>query len=165
MARMRPRVITRKHIVQLSLQTATAGNRTNNTIVDSVAVLAKNTPSEVEEGSTISAVYCEYWLTTNTANMGTAIFILEKVSGQSTTSANAGEMASLDTYPNKKNILYTFMGLTNNNVGVSMPIIRKWVKIPKSKQRFGLGDKLVMTYLAQTEDHKLCGFALYKEQK
>ncbi len=161
---MRPKVITRKHIVQLSLQTATAGNRTNNALIEGVDALAKNTPSEVTEGSSVDSIYCEFWLTSNTASMGSAVFIIEKISGTGTTSANAAEMAALDTYHNKKNILYTFQGLTNNNVGVSMPIIRKWVKIPRGKNRFGLGDELVMTYLAQTEDHKLCGFAVYKEQ-
>ncbi len=160
---MRPHVVTRKHIPQFSLQTLTAGARRNEDLISAVAVLAKNTSIEVEEGSIISAIYVEYWIKTNDSSAGTAIATLEKLPAGATP-PSVGSMAALDTYANKKNILHTFMGLTNPATGVSMPSIRQWVKIPKGKQRFGLGDKLVLTHLAQTGTLQTCGFCIYKEQ-
>ncbi len=160
---MRPHVITRKHMPQFSLAVLASGARTNTTLIDAVAVLSKNTPSEVEEGSVISAIYCEFWIKTNDSSEGTAIMIIEKIPAGATP-PSVGSLASLDTYANKKNILHTFMGLTNNNVGVGMPMVRQWIKIPRGKQRFGLGDKLIISTLSQTGTLQICGFCIYKEQ-
>ncbi len=163
MPRMRPMVITRKYYSQLPLSVIAAGGVININFVDSVAVLAKNTPVEVEEGSRVSAIYFEIWIKTNDAAAGTAVGIIEKQIASSVDPA-AGNMGALDTYPNKKNILFTFMGLTNPALGVSMPMIKGWLKIPKSKARMGLGDKIVMSIFSQTGTLQVCGFCTYKEQ-
>ncbi len=160
---MRPRVHTQKHIVQSSLFVNTAGTKNERTLIEAVAVADKTGSHEVEQGSTISAIYLEYWCKTNDSSEGTEIAIVEKTSG-SDNSVTGTEIANLDSYSNKKNVLHTFMGLTNPATGVSMPIIRQWLKIPKSKQRFGLGDKLIITWFSQTGTLQTCGFALYKEQ-
>ncbi len=160
---MRPHVVTRKHIPQFSLATLASGARVNTELISAVAVLAKNTQSEVEEGSLVSAIYVEFWIKTNDSSSGTAISIVEKIPAGATP-PSVGSLADLDTYANKKNILHTFMGLTNDVASIAMPMIRQWIKIPKGKQRFGLGDKLVISTLAQTGTLQLCGFAIYKEQ-
>jgi len=110
-----------------------------------------------------TAVFIELWLQ-NSANDGHAVVIVEKTQGD-----NAGptfaEMAALFSYSNKKNILFTHEGLTSNDgVGNPVPILRQWIKIPKSKQRFGLGDGIALT-LSNPSSNNLnrCGFAVYKE--
>ncbi len=161
---MRPRVVTRKHYVQASLFAVAAGAKATVSLIDAVAVLDKNDPDEITEGSIISAVYLEYWLTTQDSSAGTSIVILEKVQSGSG-SASATNMASLDTYDNKKNVLHVFMGLTNPVTGAgAMPAVRGWFKIPKSKQRFGLGDQLILSFFSQTGTLHGCGFSTYKEQ-
>ncbi len=74
-------------------------------------------------------------------------------------------MTALGTFDNKKNILYTTQGLApNDGVGQPVAVIRQWFKIPKSKQRFGLGDKIRLA-IASRGDGVItyCGFATYKE--
>ncbi len=164
MARMRPIVHTEKHIVQSSLFTVAAGAITSIKIVDAVAVADKNLNREVVEGARVSAVYIEYWFTTNDTSVGSMIAIVEKTVSNST-SATTSEIASLDSYGNKKNVLLTFQGLTNPQGGVANPVFRQWLKIPKSKQRFGLGDKIVVSIFSQTGTLEACGFALFKEQQ
>ncbi len=161
---MRPRVITTKHIVQQSLATATAGNRINIKLISAVAASDVNLASEIQEGSVISAIYLEYWIKTNDSSEGTAIAVVTKLSN-GVANPSSGEMALLNDYQNKKNIFFTFMGLTNPNTGVGTPMLHMWLKIPKGKQRFGLGDELVLTLLSQTGTLQLCGFTIFKEQR
>ncbi len=133
-------------------------------IVESVAVAAKNAPKEVEEGSTVKAIYFEHWLKAGEAsNLGSFVAAIYKVPGGGATFTFA-QMAALNDVANKKNILYTTQGLMNINSGSATNFIKGWVKIPKSKQRFGLGDLLVLTIsAAATIDLDHCGFATYKE--
>jgi len=74
------------------------------------------------------------------------------------------EIAALGTSLNKRNIFYTTQGLMNTSAGSATNIIRGWINIPKSKQRFANRDKLVLAISAAASidiDH--CGFATYKE--
>ncbi len=163
---MRAVINTTKHIVQSSLGTITAGNKTTVTVINSVAVSDKDAANEVQEGAIVSSVKMEYWIATNDASAGTNVVIVEKVP-TGTSGATAADMALLQNYKNKKNILFTHQGLTNVALGVAMPLqIGKdgWLKIPKGKQRFGLGDSLKITFFTQTGTLKFCGFSLYKEQ-
>ncbi len=160
---MRPKIHTRKHYVQESLSTITAGVRKTTELVEAVAVAAKVSPDHIEEGSTVGAIFLQFWYTTNDTSAGTVICIVEKLQA-GVSGITAGAMAALDVYPNKKNIFYTFMGLSNPKGGVAMPIVNKWIKIPRTKQRFGLGDKLTVSILAQTGTGAICGFTTYKEQ-
>ncbi len=47
----------------------------------------------------------------------------------------------------------------------SVPLFRGWVKIPKGKQRFGLGDEFIVAFESVGEAAQLCGFSTYKEYK
>ena len=86
--------------------------------------------------------------------------------------SGASEMTSvqaslLNEYPNKKNIFQTSQGLIGDANTNPIPVFREWIKIPKGKQRMGLGDKLVLNIAARGEaanDIEVCGFYIYKEQ-
>ena len=163
MARLRPQVHTQKHLVQLPIATITAGVRSAQILATAVLAGAKTTDSDVEVGSQISAVYIELWIASTTVT-GQFTMVLEKtVSGA--TAITAAEMATLNDYDNKKNILYTTQGLTSDGDGAGpVPIVRQWFKIPKGKQRFGQGDGLALNLLASGVALQRCGFATYKEQ-
>ncbi len=161
---VRPMVHSQKHIVQFSIGSVTGGLVEHNTIAEAVAVANKNIPHEVEEGTTIKAVYVEMWLKAGEAsNLGTYVFTIHKIPGGGSNFTFA-QMAQLNDAPNKKNILFTSQGLVNTAAGSATNVIRDWVKIPKSKQRMGLGDFLMMSLsAAATIDIDRCGVALYKE--
>ncbi len=158
---MRPHVNTKKHIFQTSLFAVGSGAITQ--LPFAIAVAAPTLDQHVREGSIISAIYIEYWLTSDDAAAGTTIVTLEKLIGSSA-NMTVAESAALQGYDNKKNVLHTFMGLLGPNVQVPMPAIRGWFKIPKGKQRFGLGDELVLNVHGQSNGVSGCGFAIYKEQ-
>ncbi len=159
---VRPILSSIKHYVQNSLFTIASGAISNRIIIDAVRVASASGLSEVIEGSVIKAVYLEYWVITDDASSGTVITTLEKIpsaAGSMTTS----ESAALDSYSNKKNIFYTQMGLISPNVQFPTNVIKGWFKIPKGKQRFGLGDELRLNIHAQSNGISACGFATYKE--
>ncbi len=159
---MRPKVHVEKHFLQQSLFTVTAGQITNLILALGVAVTTA-TANQVREGATISAVWVELWLTGDDAVQGTSIVTLEKVPSGAP-NMTAAQSASLNTYPNKKNIFHTQMGLTPPNTQYPMASIKGWFKIPKGKQRFGLGDELVLNVMGQSDGVSACGNIIYKEQ-
>ncbi len=160
---VRPVIHSTKHYVQFPFSNIGAGVRENALLINAVAAPDKNISSEVEEGASIKAVFIEMWMI-NAGGDGTAIVIVEKTTNNNT-GANVTDMASLFGYDNKKNILFTHQGLTSNDgIGNPIPVIRGWIKIPKSKQRFGLGDRLVLTISnVSAQDLDRCGFTTYKE--
>ncbi len=160
---MKAPIHSSKHYVQMSRFTVATVARVNQDLVIASKIQDINAVDEVVEGALVKAVYVELWLL-NSSNDGSDIVTLTKTTagsiGPSFTECNA-----LGTYDEKKNILFTHQGLSSNNgVGNPIPIMRGWYKIPKSKQRFGLGDRLVLT-IANNGPSTLeaCGFALYKE--
>ncbi len=158
---MRPTVNTRKHYVQFSLSAVASGALTGNLLIAAVAVPTGAT--QVREGAKVTAVYIEMWIQTDDAALGSSIVTLEKLPGNAT-SMTAAESAALDSYDNKRNVLHTQMGLTPNNVTYPMASVKGWFKIPKGKQRFGLGERLRLNIHAQSNGLSFCGFAIYKEQ-
>ncbi len=159
---MRPRVITIKHFVPNPIDTVTAAAIDNVVFINAVAAPAN--AIDVHEGSTISAIWVELWVLADAQNVGSVIITLEKKP------ANAPNMTTVDAanlfaYVNKKNILYTTQGLTSEQNANAVPIIRQWFKIPKGKQRFGLGDQMVLNISAAQEGVENCGMFIYKEQK
>ncbi len=133
------------------------------TLVTSVAVADKNTPTEIEEGAIVKAVFVELWVIGSTSNQFFTIIVVKDPSGLGGISF-AG-MTDLNSHTNKKNILYTTQGLASND-GIAQPIaiLRQWIKIPKSKQRFGLGDKLRLVIASRGDANIVyCGFATFKE--
>jgi len=139
---MKPVIKTNKHYVQQSRsQTATVALTTIDWI-DSVSVQNKDAVDEVEEGAVVRAIYIELWLLDTASDGSFNVTVEYRPSGVAAMGFASSQ--ALGTYPNKKNILYTTQGLSpNNGVGNPVPIIRQWFKIPKGKQRMGLGTKVV----------------------
>ncbi len=160
---MRPIIHSVKHYVQQTRSTVATVALVQIDIVDSVESTVANLVDEVPEGSTVKAVFVEMWLQDSSSD-GSFIVSLEKVpggfAGQSFTNSN-----SLGTYLNKRNLLYVTQGLSANNAGMNpVPIIRQWFKIPKGKQRFGLGEKLKLNITNNGPNTlEFCGFFTYKE--
>ncbi len=155
-------VTSRKHIIQNSLLSTASGAVTNITLANVVDRSAANTNLEIVQGSIIKAVYLEYWHTGDDAVQGSMIAVLEKLVAGATPIA-AGQIAALDSYDNKRNVLHTFMGLLGPNTQVPMTSVKGWFKIPKGKQRFSVGDKLTFSVFGQSDGVITCGFAIYKE--
>ncbi len=163
---MRPPIHSVKHYVQTSLTTvgAPAPAILAIELVKAENISAVSLVQDVQEGSIIKAVYVEYWLRTPDTVGGSAIVTLEKLPGAAVTNMTTAESAALGNYDNKKNVLYTFMGLVNDQSADALAPVRGWIKIPKSKQRFGLNDKLFLNVHANTTiDVLICGFCTYKE--
>ncbi len=159
---VRPMVHSVKHFAQFSLANVALGGVAAKTIAVSVERPDANLTNEVVEGSTIKAVYLELWVTGDDAVTSSAIFaVLKRPSG--TAAISAAEFAALGDYDNKKNILETHQGILPANTSNPLNIFRHWIKIPKGKQRMGLGDILSVEIFAQTDGVQFCGFATYKE--
>ncbi len=160
---MRPIIHSTKHYLQYPLDPITTGTIKAIVLVEAVQSTLANLSHEVEEGASVKAVYVELWLQ-NQGNLGEFIVNVTKTT-ESQPGPTFAEAATLFSYVNKKNIFFTSQGLTSNDAisGPQTPI-RAWVKIPKSKQRFGLGDRLMLT-IANVSSNSLnsCGMATYKE--
>ncbi len=160
---MRPIIHSTKHYDQITLSTAVTVSRNLEVLLTSVESTVANQPNEVAEGAIVKAIYVELWVIGSVSNQFFTITLSKDPSGHAGPSFT--EMTSLGTYDNKKNILYTTQGLASND-GIAQPIavIRQWFKIPKSKQRFGLGDKIRLSIASRGSDDIIyCGFATYKE--
>ncbi len=158
---MRATINSEKHIRQQSLTPVLE----TNVLSQNLAVAVAN-PSggntQVRIGAVIKAVYVELWIIADSMTTGSFTFTIEKlVSGQDTIAS--GEMDTLHTYENKKNIFYITQGVSGDQNSNPIPIIRQWIKIPKGKQRWGLGDSLVINFKANVSDHQICGNFIYKE--
>ncbi len=152
-----------KHYRQMSRTEVTTLTLTNEALAIGVQSTLANLENEVREGSVIKSVYVELWLLDSAAD-GSNTVTLSKDNSQSA-GPTFSEHAALFNYVEKKNILFTHQGLSSNN-GVGNPIVvmRGWFKIPKSKQRFGLGDTLNLNISNQGPNTlEFCGFATYKE--
>ncbi len=160
---VRPMVHSNKHYVQQSIATITGSAKLDIVIVDSVNATAANLVNEVAEGSTIKAVFIEMWIRAGETTAGSVIVNLMKYPGGLGVLGTAF-LAAMGTSANKKNCLYFTQGLVNDQDADAIPFLRGWFKIPKSKQRFGLGDRLVLQIFAQGAiDLHICGFETYKE--
>ncbi len=156
-------VHSRKHYVQVSLATVAAGAKLDTVIAVGVNATVANLGNEVAEGSTLKAVYLEFWLRSQEISPGSFIACLVKVPGTGAP-FNTTQLAAIDLAENKKNILWFSQGLLNDANADAMVVMKGWYKIPKSKQRFGLGDALQFQVFAQGAiDLTICGFSTFKE--
>ncbi len=160
---MRPRVHAEKHIVQRSLGAIAAGAIDNFDFAIGVSLPTAGNSVHVREGSTISAVYFEMWISGDDATQSSAIITVEKLSGSSTAMTTT-ESAALNAYDNKRNVLHTQMGLIPPDIQYPMASVKGWIKIPRGKQRMSLGDRLTLNIHGQSNGVSFCGFILYKEQ-
>ncbi len=159
---MKPTINSSKHYTHHTLETIAAAAISTEEIIESVSVKDVNLGREVRDGAIVKAVYIERWVRSQETSPGSFVAILVKLPGGNA-AVTAVDLANLHAYDNKKNILYTTQGLSNDGASNAMPIMRGWFKIPKGKQRMGLGDKLVLVVLAQALALNTCGFTTYKE--
>ncbi len=161
---VRAPIHSEKHISQTSLSSIAQGAANGVELIKAVAVADKDLVKEVTEGSIIKAIFIEFWVKSLVdTGLGTVITICEKVENAAV-AASFAQMVALNDYPNKKNILYTQQGLTPTETSSNpMSVVKGWIKIPKGKQRFGLGDSFHIRFASQAEGISFCGFALYKE--
>ncbi len=160
---MRQIVHSVKHYVQFPIDQILAGTRQNIVLAVAVESTTANLANEVAEGTLVKAIFIELLLQ-NQGNLGEFIVVLEKAQSGSN-GITFTNMAALFTYVNKKNVLYVSQGLTSNDgVGNPQKILGMWFKIPKGKQRMGLGDSIILS-ISNTSagDLNRCGFATYKE--
>ncbi len=156
---MRPPINSNKHYVQHSLTTVASGAATANLICQGVN--APTSATQVREGAVVKAVYVEMWAKSSTENVGNVLMTIVKTTDLQTPTFT--DMTALDAYTNKKNVLYHTQGLVNDGNADAIPFIRSYYKIPKGKQRIGLGDSLFVVISAQTVGVNFCGFMTYKE--
>ncbi len=159
---VKPMVHSTKHYVQQSIGTVVPGTNQNETLATAVPVVDKNAVFEVEEGATIKAIYVELWIrSAATAAASFTFVICKRPSGVG--GPSDAELAALMTWANKKNVLFTAQGLINDVDSTALNLYRGWVKIPKGKQRMGLGDSLSWHLRTVGQSLNFCGFCTYKE--
>ncbi len=160
---MRAPIHAVKHYVQNSLATVLAGASSQRTIAKAVVSTNANLATEVVEGAIVKAIFVEMWIRAGDTSPGSTLLTLVKLQdGQPITFA---DQIDLFNYQNKKNIIYHTQGLTNDQDADAIPFVRQWFKIPKGKQRMGLGDEWVLSIAAQALDNITCGFYTYKEYR
>ncbi len=159
---MRPIIHSRKHYVQTSLTSVLAGAINTQELAQAVIPPDLDTATEVAEGANVKAVYIELWARTNDTSAGSYVFIVEKLPGVGG-AITAANMAALNNYENKKNIFFSSQALLNVKTADSIPIHRGWIKVPKSKQRMGLDDRIRWTFFSQALESVICGISTYKE--
>ncbi len=159
---VRPMVHSTKHYVQPGLRTIVAGAAEAHVIAEGVAIADVTTNAEVAEGTSIKAIYVEHWIRAGSTSPGSYICAIYKNPPTGTTFTVA-QMAALFDAENKKNILFTSQALTNDQDSSAISIVRGWIKIPKGKQRMGLGDRWIMSTSAVGVDAIVCGLEIYKE--
>ncbi len=155
-----------KHVVNVENAVIADAARRSVILIVAVAQNVVTDVTHVVEGSIIKAVYIEMWFKGNAA-AGTEDkfqFIVEKtVAGVN--GATFTQLNNLMTYPNKKNVFFSSQGVVGDLTTASIPILRQWIKIPKGKQRFGLGDSLEVAISSTGATANNCGLAIYKEYK
>ncbi len=161
---MRPVIHSKKHYVQVSQATIAQAAASNLIILDAIEGAA-SVPTDVQEGATVKAVWVEMWLQNDSASVvGSFTAIVYKNPGGANVITSA-EMAALHDYNNKKNILYTTQGLAPASDNALMVLFKGWIKIPKGKQRMGLGDRLHMSIRNNNLtaiDQDICGIFVFK---
>lgn len=157
-----------KHFVPQTSAQINSGTVTSHVIIDAVPQSSVATVADVVEGSIIKAVYVEIWIM-NLGAAGPSQFILTiEKSPNGLAGPTFTNMANLMSYDNKKNILFSSQGILsdqNDGGNGAVPIHRSWIKIPKGKQRFGLGDRFLLSLAAVDANYRWCGMIIYKEYK
>ncbi len=164
--RMLAPINTIKHYVHRSNTTTTSGNVAAVVVADAVVAPATTNAFDVKEGSIIKAIYFELWALSiaSTGVTNSFTLIIEKVPSN-LASVTAAQIVNLGAYTNKKNILYTTQGVSGAAIdgNNALPVSRFWLKIPKGKQRMGLGDRIVMSFASVGASYNTCGVSTYKE--
>ncbi len=166
MRRMLAPIVTNKHYTYRSNAAVASGAALLGTIVQAIVAPGVANDFSVTEGSVVKAVHVEYWLKSSaSAGEDTQFnfYIYKDPGGKNAMVFADGTNAG--AYDNKKNILFSSQGVIGDLTTQSIPVIREWIKIPKGKQRFGLGDKLSFMVSFTGFAGQICGMATYKEYK
>ena len=161
---MRPVIQSTKRITQYSLTSVPEDTTVAATILVAVQNFTAGS-SQCPVGAVVKAVYVEFWALGEGSQPTFANVIVEKaVAGL--TAPDIGTMRNLDDYENKKNVLHIFQGLIGDSNTNPMPVLRQWIKIPKGKQRMGVGDSLRVVFgglnPTMNESYEFCGFVIAK---
>jgi len=161
---VRPMVTSTKHYVQSSLRTITALTSESIVLVEGTRLQDVSGVDDVVQGSSVKAVYIEHWLRTQDTAPGSFVCAIYKAPAGVAVFSTGG-IAAMNNADNKKNVLFMSQGLLNDQDSSALSVYRGWIKIPKGKQRMGLGDRIILQTFAQTAglDLTACGFATYKE--
>ncbi len=155
-----------KHYVQFENTEIASGARRTIVAVRAVGQSLVTDTEDVVEGSIIKAIFIEIWVHSKaTAGLENKFQLVVAKHPSGSSSISFTEMNNLMAYDNKKNILLFSQGVTGDLTTQSIPIVRQWFKIPKGKQRFGLGDRLDIAVSATGFVFDSCGFCTFKEYK
>ncbi len=162
---MKPVIHSKKHIFQISQSTVAQAAVGTAGFAQAIEG-APSQPQHVAEGASIKSCYVEFWVSQDSASVVGSYTVVLLKQPSLTPTITAGNMAALHDYNNKKNILFTAQGLLTPNDGGQVPVLRGWYKIPRGKQRMGLGDILrisIRNNNATAIDQNFCGLVIYKE--
>ncbi len=161
---MRPVIHSVKYYVQSENQTVASGARVSVAIIDAAPAPATTNTFDVQEGAIIRAFFLEIWVKSNaSAGTDTKFQLLIEKNPSGGTPATFTQMNNLASYDNKKNILFFSQGVIGDLTTQGIPVVRQWFKVPKSKQRFGLGDRVLFAVSSTAAEINVCGFSTYKE--
>ncbi len=155
-----------KHYVPRANVSLASGAGQGNVVVSAVVAPATTNASDVKEGAIVKATHLEYWLWGGgSTGVDTQFVIVVEKAPSGRSAIGAAEMLNIGAYNNKKNIFFQSQGVIGAGVDGSqaIPVIRDWLLIPKGKQRFGLGDRLVVSFTTVGSAMQICGQATYKE--
>ncbi len=162
---MKTIIQSKKHILQISQSAITQGAVLITNVASAIEG-APTTPTTISEGAIVKAVWVEMWLNNDSATLvGSFTAGFYKNPGDANP-INATTAAALHDWSNKKNLFYTTQGLAPATDSALMLLYKGWIKIPKGKQRMGLGDKLqffVRNNNATAVDIDICGLFIFKE--
>ncbi len=155
-----------KHISDQSATLAAA------TVLTLAVVIAKDAPvtsaeEEVALGSTVHGIYLKAVVASNQVTEAGAIpnvyMIVMKNPGNNLSTPSPNAVGAADT---KKYVIHQEMVMLENQVsGNPTTIFSGVIKIPKGYKRFGVNDRLTITFLSPAVDISLCIQAIYKEFK
>ncbi len=155
-----------KHYTYRTNAAVASGAALLATVIQSVVAPGAANDFSVTEGAIIKAVFIESWIKSSaTAGEDTQFdYYIYKDPG------GANPMDYADTlnagaYNNKKNILFSSQGVLGDLTTQAIPVHRGWLKIPKGKQRFGLGDRLTVIVSFTGFAGQICGLATFKEYR
>ncbi len=163
---MIPPINTIKHFVNRTNTEVASAAIANLVIVDAVAQNNVVNTFDVVEGAVVKAVHIEMWCSSTAGvNDGNQVVIIVEKVPANQAAVTVAQILNLQAYPNKKNILFTFQGVLASSVAGATAIapIRDWLLIPKGKQRFGFGDRLVISISPLGAGLDTCGMFIYKE--
>ncbi len=155
-----------KHYTNRSNTALVSGTINATTLVQSVVAPGVANAFSVTEGAVIKAMFIEFWLKSSAAAGEDTQFNFNicKIPGGATP-PDVTDMLNMGAYDNKKNCFFNTQGVIGDLTTQAIPLIREWLKIPKGKQRFGLGDRMVATVLSTGTAAQICGQSVYKEYR